>query len=67
MRFDGSQPYVFRIVDNKLVRTPIKISGGIVNLNQVEIVGGLSEGDTVALNATTNRDLTNGLEVTPAQ
>jgi HlyD family secretion protein len=38
-----------------------------VNLNRVEIVGGLSEGDSVALNATTNRDLTNGLEVTPAQ
>lgn len=67
MRFDGSQPYVFRIIDNKLVRTPINITGGIVNLNRVEIVGGLSEGDSVALNATTNRDLTNGLEVTPAQ
>jgi HlyD family secretion protein len=67
MRFDGTKPYVFRIIDNKLVKTPINIGGGIVNLNQVEIVGGLSEGDTVALNATTNRDLTNGLEVTPAQ
>lgn len=67
LRFDGTQPYVFRIVDNKLVRTPIQIAGGIVNLNQVEIVSGLSEGDTVALNATTNRDLTNGLEVTPVQ
>ncbi len=66
LRFDGSQPYVFRIISNKLVRTPIKTAGGIVNLNQVEIISGLAEGDTVALNATTNRDLTNGLEVTPA-
>jgi HlyD family secretion protein len=67
LRFDGTQPYVFRIKDNKLVHTPITISGGIVNLNQVEIVSGLSEGDVVALNATTNRDLTNGLEVTAVQ
>ncbi len=67
LRFDGAQPFVFRIVRNKLVKTPIKISGGIVNLNRVEIVGGLSEDDSIALNATTNRDLTNGLEVTPVQ
>jgi HlyD family secretion protein len=67
LRFDGAQPYVFRIVRNKLVKTPIKITGGIVNLNQVEIVGGLSEDDIIALNATTNRDLTNGLAVTPVQ
>lgn len=67
LRYDGGKPYVFRVVGHKLVKTPINISGGIVNLNEVEIVGGLSEGDTVALNATTNRDLTNGLQVTPVQ
>jgi len=62
---DDPQPFVFRIVNNKLVRTPVQT--GIVNLTQAEITSGLSEGDTVALNATTNRDLTNGLEVTPIQ
>jgi HlyD family secretion protein len=67
LRLDGGQPYVFRIIDNKLVRTPIQTAGGIINLTQVEVVGGLAEGDVVALNATTNRDLTNGLEVTPVQ
>jgi HlyD family secretion protein len=65
LRFDRQRPYVFRIVNNKLVRTPIQY--GIVSLTEVEIVSGLHEGDTVALNATTNRDLTDGLEVTPVQ
>jgi HlyD family secretion protein len=59
---DGSN-YVYRIVHNQLVRTPVKT--GIINLTQVEITDGLSEGDTVALSATANRELSNGLEVTP--
>ncbi|MGP8258744.1 MAG: efflux RND transporter periplasmic adaptor subunit [Acidobacteriaceae bacterium] len=66
---EGSQPYVFRIIHNKLVRTPVQLGSSarpaIVNLTQAEITGGLAEGDTVALNATTNRELSNGLEVTP--
>jgi HlyD family secretion protein len=66
LRYEGTQPYVFRIVNNKLVRTPIQV-GGIINLTRAEITGGLAEGDSVALNATTNRDLTDGLEVTPVQ
>jgi HlyD family secretion protein len=63
LHFDGAQPYVFRIIQNKLVRTPVQL--GIVNLTQAEITSGLSENDTVALNATTNRDLNDGLEITP--
>jgi HlyD family secretion protein len=43
------------------VRTPVQV--GVQNLNRVEIVSGLSEKDTVALNATSNRDLSNGLGV----
>jgi HlyD family secretion protein len=58
---EDSQNYVFRIIGNKLVRTPVQV--GIVNNNYAEITSGLAEGDTVALNATTNRDLTDGLEV----
>ena len=53
--------YVFRIVNHKLVWTPVQI--GALNLNRVEITGGLAEKDTVALSATSNRDLSNGLEV----
>jgi HlyD family secretion protein len=65
LRFDGAQPYVFRIINDRLARTPVKI--GIVNLTQVEIASGLSEGDTVATSATTPRDLSNGLEVKTVQ
>jgi len=65
LHFDGAQAYVFRIIHDKLVRTPVRF--GILNLTRVEIVGGLAEGDTVALSATTNRDLNNGLEVAPVQ
>jgi len=61
VRFDRAQPYVFRIINNRLVRTPVKT--GIINLTSVEITSGLNEGDTVATIATTPRDLTNGLEV----
>jgi HlyD family secretion protein len=59
------QPYVFRVVQGKLVRTPIHT--GITNVNEVEVTSGLSEGDMVALNPTTNRDLIDGLPVTPVQ
>jgi HlyD family secretion protein len=61
----GTKTYVFRIVSNKLVRTPVET--GIINLNEVEIESGLSEGDIVATTPTSNHDLYDGLEVTPAQ
>jgi HlyD family secretion protein len=64
LRTDGPQvSYVFRIIDNKLIRTPVQI--GILNDTRAEIVSGLAEGDTVALNAVPPRDLTVDLEVTP--
>jgi len=36
---------------------------GVVNLTRVEIVSGLTEKDTVALSALSNRELINGLAV----
>jgi HlyD family secretion protein len=53
--------FVYRVVQGKLVRTPVQV--GATNLTRVEIMSGLTEKDTVALNATSNRDLTNGLNV----
>lgn len=53
--------FVFRVVDGRLVRTAVQV--GLVNLTRVEITGGLTEKDTVALNAINNRELTNGLPV----
>jgi HlyD family secretion protein len=58
---EGASDFVYRVVQGKLVRTPVQI--GVFNLTRVEIVGGLTEKDIVALNATSNRDLSNGLAV----
>ncbi|WP_255551094.1 efflux RND transporter periplasmic adaptor subunit [Granulicella sp. dw_53] len=53
--------FVYRVIGGKLIRTPVVI--GIFNLTRVEIVSGLTDKDTVALNATSNRDLSPGLAV----
>ena len=57
----GSQNFVYRIVDDKLVRTPVSV--GVLNLTRVEITGGLHPGDLVALGATTDTELQDGLRV----
>ena len=62
---EGSQSYVFRVVNNKLIRTPVQV--GLYNTAQEEILSGLKEGDTVALNAAASHDLSDGLDVAPVQ
>ncbi|HEY4008694.1 MAG TPA: efflux RND transporter periplasmic adaptor subunit [Acidobacteriaceae bacterium] len=63
---DGSVNFVYRIVKNKLVRTPVEIAPtAIVNLTRAEITSGLNDGDLVALGATSEVDLSNGLDVQP--
>jgi HlyD family secretion protein len=58
---EGASDFVFRVIQGKLVRTPVKV--GAFNLTRVEIADGLTEKDTVATTATSNRDLSNGLAV----
>lgn len=58
---EGQISFVYRVINNHLQRTVVQV--GAQNLIRVEITGGLTEKDTVALNATSNRDLSNGLEV----
>lgn len=58
---EGMTNFVYRIQSGKLVRTPISV--GVVNLTRVEVTGGLAPGDVVALGATTDVDLRNGLPV----
>jgi HlyD family secretion protein len=58
---EGQSNFVYRIVDNRLIRTPVQV--GVVNLTQVEITSGLKEGDIVALNALTEVELTDNLKV----
>lgn len=67
LHFEGSQPYVFRVVGDTLVQTPVKVAGGIMNNTWAEITGGLSEKDVVARNAANNRELKSGLKVKPAK
>lgn len=67
LHFEGSQPYVFRVVGGKLVQTPVKITGGILNYNWAEITSGLNEGDVIARNAIDNHELKDGLKVKTAK
>jgi HlyD family secretion protein len=65
LRYDGAQAYVYRVVDNKLVRTPV--TTGIINSNSAEITSGLAEGDTVAGTPASTQELSDGLDVRPIQ
>ncbi len=46
---DDTGNYVFRVIDGRLRRTPVKV--GNMNLTQVQILSGLSQGAVVALTA----------------
>jgi HlyD family secretion protein len=62
---DGPQNFVYRVVNNSLVRTAVQV--GVVNLTSAEITSGLTPKDVVALNALNNSDLTNGLAIKPVE
>lgn len=58
--------FVYRVINHRLVRTSVQV--GAFNSTREEITSGLNERDIVALNATSsNRDLSNGLEVTTSE
>lgn len=65
----GAVNFVYRVIDNRLVRTPVEIApDAVVTVNNAEITSGLQEGDTVALNAATSEvDLTDGMKVRPVE
>ncbi|MHB1022489.1 MAG: efflux RND transporter periplasmic adaptor subunit [Acidobacteriaceae bacterium] len=65
LRTDGAVNYVFRVVDGKLRRTPVQI--GVLNLTSVEILGGIQQGDVVALNAVGGQALEDGARVRVAK
>ncbi len=58
---EGTENFVFRVVDGKLARTPVRVD--VVTLTRAEITDGLSEGETIALGATTDTELHDGLPV----
>ena len=61
MHIDDNQPYVFKIVDDRIKRQTIQFS--LQNLTRVEVTSGLSEGDSVALPAEEMKSLFDGASV----
>lgn len=61
LRTEGTRNFVYKIVDGRLQRTPVQV--GAVNLTLVEITGGVQEHDVVALGATTEAELIDGMRV----
>ena len=57
----GMSNYVFRIVGDRLVKTPVMV--GLSNNERFEITGGLNAGDLVALGSVTEEELSDGLRV----
>jgi len=58
---EGGQNFVFRVVNGRLLQTPIQI--GVLNLTQVQVLSGLEEHAVVALSSTDGSTLRNGLQV----
>jgi HlyD family secretion protein len=61
LRMDDTKPYVYRINGDRIKRQPVEFS--LQNLTRVEITGGLSQGDKVALPAEETRPLLDGASV----
>jgi HlyD family secretion protein len=57
----NGKPYVFKVVKNSLVRTPVVTS--ITNLTRVAVVSGLNEGDWVATGTLSGQPLQEGVPV----
>jgi HlyD family secretion protein len=58
---ENGKPYVFKVVDNQLVRTAVTI--GTPNLNLAPILSGLQEGDYVATGTTNGLPLQEGVPI----
>ena len=61
VRIDDTKPYVYEVVDGKLVRRGVEVS--LQNLTRVEITGGLPEHAVVALSSPEAKPLTEGARV----
>lgn len=57
----NGQPYVFKVVNNSLVRT--QVTTGIVNLTRAAIISGLKEGDWVATGSMSGQPLQEGVPI----
>jgi HlyD family secretion protein len=62
---ENGHPVVYRILDEKLVRTPV--TTGLFNMTEEQIVSGLKAGDWVATGSPTGLPLQDGMEVKVVQ
>jgi HlyD family secretion protein len=58
---ENGKPYVYKVVGDQLVRTPVVT--GMINLTQVAILSGLNEGDWVATGTTNGLPLQEGVPI----
>jgi HlyD family secretion protein len=58
---ENGKPYVYRIVNDELVRTPV--TTGTINLTQVAILSGLKAGDWVATGTANGQPLQEGIPI----
>lgn len=58
---EEGKSYVYKVVSDKLVRTPVTI--GAINLTQVAILSGLNEGDVVAIGSANGQPLQEGIPI----
>jgi HlyD family secretion protein len=61
LRYENGKSYVFRIIGDELQRTPVTI--GALNLAQVAILSGLSDGDEVATGTLNGQPLEEGVPI----
>jgi HlyD family secretion protein len=62
---ENGKPYVFRVVDGELQRTPVQY--GTMNLSQVAILSGLNAGDWVATGSISGQPLQEGVPIRPVK
>jgi HlyD family secretion protein len=61
LHVENGNPYVFKVVGDSLVRTPV--TAGTSNLILTPILSGLQEGDTVATGTTNGLPLQEGIPI----
>lgn len=64
LRTLGTQNFVYVLKNGILRKTPVQV--GALNLQYAQITGGITSADVIALNATSNVDLADGLQVQEA-
>jgi HlyD family secretion protein len=65
LHVENGKPFVFKIVDDELVRTPVTV--GTPSLTLAPILSGLTEGDIVATGSTNGLPLQDGIPIKEVQ